>query len=79
MTLPTLPASTVGDSERLALRNPGSSLSLVTPLLIFRMYVYDDIAQQRVTATLLLTFVLRLTPLHRGVELTSAGDGLAPL
>lgn len=79
MTFPAPPASTLGDSERLARRNPGSSPSLVTALLILRMYVYNNKAEHIVRATFDFTFVPRLTPLHCGVDLTSAGDGLDPL
>lgn len=79
MTLPVPLASTLGDSERLALRNPGSSPSRVTALLILRMYVYDNKAKQRVTVTFASTFVPRLTTLHCEVDLTSAGEGLTPL
>lgn len=79
MTFPVPPASTLGDSERLALRNPDSSPSRVTALLILRMYVYDNKAKQRVTTTFASTFVPRLITLHCEVDLTSAGDGLAPL
>lgn len=47
MTFPVPPASTLGDSERLARRKPGSSPSLVAALLILRMYVYKQTKQSR--------------------------------